>query len=62
MALKPITWQDGRSARDLAGRRVRLFSEVRDAHRYSFRAGSSSLRAGSSSFRAGSSSFRAGSS
>ena len=30
LAMKPITWKDGRSARELAGRRVRLFFEVRD--------------------------------
>lgn len=52
LAVKPTTWKDGRSARELAGRRVRLFFEVRDAHLYSFRAGGSSFRAGSSSFRA----------
>ena len=44
LAVKPITWKDGRSARELASRRVRLFFVVRDAHLYSFRASSSSFR------------------
>ena len=39
--MKPLTWQGGRSARELAGKRIRLFFEVRDAHVYSFRASSS---------------------
>ena len=48
LAVKPLTWQEGRSARELAGKRIRLFFEVRDAHLYSFRAGSPSFRASSS--------------
>ena len=41
LAVQAVTWKDGRSARELAGRRIRLFFEVRDAHLYSFRASSS---------------------
>ena len=48
LAVKPIAWKDGRSARELAGRRVRLFFEVRDAHLCSFRASSSTFRANGS--------------
>ena len=41
LAVKAVTWKEERSARELAGKRIRLFFEVRDAHLYSFRAGSS---------------------
>ena len=34
-------WQEGRSARRLAGKRIRLFFKIQDAHLYSFRASSS---------------------
>ena len=33
-----VTWKDGRSARELAGKRIRLFFEIQDAHLYSFKA------------------------
>ena len=48
LAVQAVTWKAGRSARELAGKQIRLFFEVRDAHLYSFRAGSSSFRASSS--------------
>jgi hypothetical protein len=38
LGVLPMTWKDGRSARELAGKRIRLFFEVHDAHLYSFRA------------------------
>ena len=41
LCVHPVTWQDGRSARQLAGKRVRLFFKIQDAHLYSFRASSS---------------------
>ena len=41
LAVQAVAWKEGRSARELAGRRIRLFFEVRDAHLYSFRASSS---------------------
>lgn len=34
-----VTWKGDRSARQLAGKRIRLFFEIQDAHLYSFRAG-----------------------
>ena len=37
IGVQPITW-NGRSARELAGKRIRLFFEIQDAHLYSFRA------------------------
>ena len=41
LAVQAVTWKEGRSARQLAGKRIRLFFESRDAPLYSFRAGSS---------------------
>ena len=38
LAARAVTWGGGRSARQLAGRRIRLFFEIEDAHLYSFRA------------------------
>ena len=41
LCVHPVTWQEGRSARRLAGKRIRLFFKIQDAHLYSFRASSS---------------------
>jgi len=38
LGVQPITWKGGRSARQLAGKKIRLFFEIQDAHLYSFRA------------------------
>ena len=38
LAVRAVTWGGGRSARQFAGRRIRLFFEIEDAHLYSFRA------------------------
>ena len=38
LGVNAVTWKNGRSARQLAGKRIRLFFEIQDAHLYSFRA------------------------
>ena len=38
IGVNPVTWKNGRSAKELAGKRIRLFFEIQDAHLYSFRA------------------------
>ena len=35
----PVQWKDGRSLKDLAGRRVRFCFVLRDCHLYTFKAG-----------------------
>ncbi len=41
LCVHPVTWREGRSAREPAGRRIRPLCKIQDAHLYSFRASTS---------------------
>lgn len=43
LGVKPVTWKGDRSARELAGKRIRLFFEIQDAQLYSYRAGTEGI-------------------